>query len=445
MAAILQSANILANNSQMYQNANARIFDAITQAANAYEERQRLKAAALEKERERAAAQQAAQQDIMLNPEKAIMQIQTKASTGAPLTPQEQATLQTAKGVLSSKQNVDQYGRPYRAYDFSAMGTADVMAPVPASPMVQSEELPASPVGQVMSMRPPAENGLLPPPAALSAGEQRMPASEFTQEAPAPIGEAAPKASAVGSVRPPKMIQGAAGPIADPVDLERYKAELAAAKESDVKGAESEAEKRKAQFNLNKSFGSLVSDFGNIASKVDRAVSQSNRFNTGAFAGKAGEGESRKTTGEGFLGSGFLTGGVNLNNTLKTIEADSAFSALQDMRANSPTGGALGGIAVRELELLGAAKQSLDQSQTEEQLDYNLKEYKRIRTNAVRNVAEAYKEQFGEYPRGYEPKMFVDVTNIPQGAIDKLKSNPSLRDAFEAKYGAGSASKVLGR
>ena len=34
---------------------------------------------------------------------------------------------------------------------------------------------------------------------------------------------------------------------------------------------------------------------------------------------------------------------------------------------------------------------------------------------------------------------------IPQGAIDKLKQNPSLRGAFEAKYGAGSAARVLGR
>jgi hypothetical protein len=152
-----------------------------------------------------------------------------------------------------------------------------------------------------------------------------------------------------------------------------------------------------------------------------------------------------RATGRGFLGSGFLTGGVNLNETLKTIEADSAFSALQNMRDNSPTGGALGGIAVKELELLGAAKQSLSQSQNEDQLDRNLQEYKRIRQNAVKNVAEAYNQEFGQYPKGYNPSMFVDTSSIPQGAIDKLKSNPQLRDAFDAKYGAGAANKALGK
>lgn len=34
--------------------------------------------------------------------------------------------------------------------------------------------------------------------------------------------------------------------------------------------------------------------------------------------------------------------------------------------------------------------------------------------------------------------------NIPQGAIDMLRKNPSLRGAFDQKYGAGAAARVLG-
>lgn len=40
---------------------------------------------------------------------------------------------------------------------------------------------------------------------------------------------------------------------------------------------------------------------------------------------------------------------------------------------------------------------------------------------------------------------FKPKSNIPQQAVDLLKSNPSLADQFEAKYGQGSAAMVLGR
>lgn len=116
---------------------------------------------------------------------------------------------------------------------------------------------------------------------------------------------------------------------------------------------------------------------GDIRDKVKRAVEQTSRWNTGPVAGRLNP---------------FAT---NLDATLKTIEADAAFSALQEMRDSSPTGGALGQITERELDLLGAAKEALMRSQGEGQLDANLENYMKIRERAFANVAAAYAQDYG--------------------------------------------------
>jgi len=61
-----------------------------------------------------------------------------------------------------------------------------------------------------------------------------------------------------------------------------------------------------------------------------------------------------------------------LANNLKTIQANIGFDKLQAMRDASPTGGALGQVSERELGFLQSVFGSLDQSQTAEELQYNL-------------------------------------------------------------------------
>jgi hypothetical protein len=63
---------------------------------------------------------------------------------------------------------------------------------------------------------------------------------------------------------------------------------------------------------------------------------------------------------------------ADLRATLDTIEANIAFDRLQQMRQSSPTGGALGSVSERELDLLAAAMASLKQSQSPELLRSNL-------------------------------------------------------------------------
>jgi hypothetical protein len=84
---------------------------------------------------------------------------------------------------------------------------------------------------------------------------------------------------------------------------------------------------------------------------------------------------------EGFSTTGFVgaftsdvpgTPGFNLKEKLKGIKANVGFNKLQDMRAASPTGGALGQVSDKENALLQSVFGSLEQSQSKNQLQRNL-------------------------------------------------------------------------
>ena len=63
----------------------------------------------------------------------------------------------------------------------------------------------------------------------------------------------------------------------------------------------------------------------------------------------------------------------DMNRRLDSLKAMVGFNALQEMRANSPTGGALGQVSEMELALLQSTIASLEQSQSKEQFLENLK------------------------------------------------------------------------
>ena len=82
--------------------------------------------------------------------------------------------------------------------------------------------------------------------------------------------------------------------------------------------------------------------------------------------------------------------------TIDTIAANMAFDALAEMRAASPTGGALGQITENELALLSSTMASLKQSQSPEQFKRNVAQLREIYTT-IRAKADAYPNaaQFG--------------------------------------------------
>jgi hypothetical protein len=97
-----------------------------------------------------------------------------------------------------------------------------------------------------------------------------------------------------------------------------------------------------------------------ITQEIDRAITE---IDSGGLP----------ETGFGSFLSGIPgTGAQKLSNNLKTIRANIGFQELQQMRENSPTGGALGNITIGEIERLEAIAGSLDQSQTSDELKFNL-------------------------------------------------------------------------
>lgn len=118
-----------------------------------------------------------------------------------------------------------------------------------------------------------------------------------------------------------------------------------AAKEKAVLGAEQAAVKAKV-----------------VIDKVDEALSKTGFWTTGL------PGEIQ----------GKVPGlpAYDLEKALDTIRANIGFKELADMRAASPTGGALGQITVREIEFLQAAIANLDKGQSEDRLRQNLQAVK---------------------------------------------------------------------
>jgi hypothetical protein len=100
-----------------------------------------------------------------------------------------------------------------------------------------------------------------------------------------------------------------------------------------------------------------------VMGKVDEALGKTGFFSTGL-------------TGA-VLGNVPGTNAYDLDKTIDTIKANLGFDKLQAMREASPTGGALGQVAVQELNSLQAVIASLEKGQSEPVLRKNLAQVKK--------------------------------------------------------------------
>lgn len=108
----------------------------------------------------------------------------------------------------------------------------------------------------------------------------------------------------------------------------------------------------------------LNSQTDNVVAAIDKATGQVAWDSTGVFGQ--------------VLGAVGGTKAMDLRETAKTIKANLGFSELQAMRDASPTGGALGQVAVQELDALQATLASINPDQSEGQLRENLAKVKTL-------------------------------------------------------------------
>lgn len=103
------------------------------------------------------------------------------------------------------------------------------------------------------------------------------------------------------------------------------------------------------------------------------------------------------------------TPAADLRANIDTILANIGFEELQEMRDNSPTGGALGQVAVRELELLQATRANILNSQSPTQLRRNLLKLKTQVKGSRKRLEVAFNKQ--ARLAGFQ----VQPENIPTG------------------------------
>lgn len=97
------------------------------------------------------------------------------------------------------------------------------------------------------------------------------------------------------------------------------------------------------------------------------------------------------------------TTAYDLNLLLTTIKANLGFDRLQQMRDASPTGGALGQVAVKELDALQSSIASLDIGQKKDTLKENLMKIENHYTNWVRTTRGEQPISFEEFKKSKQP------------------------------------------
>lgn len=150
-----------------------------------------------------------------------------------------------------------------------------------------------------------------------------------------------------------------------------------------------------------------------VAESIDQAIKLAGEFGTTGFIG-----DWTQSIGG--------TRAHDLQQTLNTVRGNLGFDKLQNIRDNSPTGGALGQVAVMELQMLQSVWGSVQQSQSADVLIANLNRIKELQSMFMKMKRNAYKEDVARFGAENVPDIGIDPEGGGETELKDLKSKYGL-------------------
>lgn len=170
---------------------------------------------------------------------------------------------------------------------------------------------------------------------------------------------------------------------------------------SSIPGYNEALAQREAQIEQSKSRAKYMEEGFQSLPRLQRTLQtvEQKEKNLSSISSEVRAKANRITTGFGGAISSAVPGtpAYDLKLSIDTLLANAGFDALQEMRNNSPTGGALGQVTERELGLLQSTVSPIYLSQSTGQFLSNLKRFEEQRAQSLANIRKAYEEDYARF------------------------------------------------